>query len=253
VERFALAAARSLPSLSSSPRHPPRMKLRVEWFGHSAFRLSGGGSTVVLDPFGEMDQSGAGELRWGYPPIPRLAADLVLISHEHPDHNGLEAVGGAQAVIRSTAGRFDSPIGEVIGVASEHDQSAGTERGPNTIFVFSLGGLRVCHFGDFGQAELRAEQQEAIDEVDLLFLPVGDGPTIGARGAVEIARRLAPAWVVPMHYRTAAIDFLEPAAPFFENLTGRQLRRPAGSAFEIAAGDVVPAGGTVLLPKAPGE
>lgn len=250
AEHFARAAARSLPSLSPSPAQP-RAKLGVEWFGHSAFRLSAGGSTVVLDPFGELEESEAGELRWGYPAIPCLDPSLVLISHEHPDHNGLEAVGGAQTVIRSIAGRFDSPIGEVIAVGSDHDQSAGTERGLNTIFVFTLGGLRVAHFGDFGQAELRAEQRAAIGEVDLLFLPVGGWPTIGARGAIEIVRRLRPAWVVPMHYRTAAIDFLEPASPFIENLPGRQLQRPTGSAFEIAEGDFESAGPIVVMPRAP--
>lgn len=67
-----------------------------------------------------------------------------------------------------------------MAVASEHDERAGTERGPDTIFVFSLDGVRVARFGDFGQRELRDEQAEAIGEVDLLFVPAGGGPTIGA-------------------------------------------------------------------------
>ena len=74
--------------------------------------------------------------------------------------------------------------------------------------------MRVCHFGDFGQSALRPEQREAIGAVDLLFLPVGGGPTIGAAEAAEITSALDPRWVVPMHYRTPAIDFLEPADEF---------------------------------------
>ena len=104
--------------------------------------------------------------------------------------------------------RFDYPA------VPEHDEEAGTSRGPNTIFVFTLGGVRVCHFGDFGQTALRPEQREAIGPVDLLFLPVGGGPTIGADQAAEITRTLDPRWVVPMHYRTPAIDFLETADAF---------------------------------------
>jgi len=61
----------------------------------------------------------------------------------------------------------------VLAVASEHDAVAGTERGPNTIFAFDFDGVRVCHFGDFGQAEFRPEQARALDSVDLLFVPVG--------------------------------------------------------------------------------
>ncbi len=93
-------------------------------------------------------------------------------------------------VLRSTAGRLESPIGEIVAVASEHDDEAGTARGPNTIFVFELDGVRACHFGDFGQASLREAQAQAIGEVDLLFIPVGGGPTIGAEGAQAICERL---------------------------------------------------------------
>lgn len=64
-----------------------------------------------------------------------MSATLVLVTHEHPDHNGVEVIGGDPAILRWTAGRLQSPIGEVVAVASEHDQSAGTQRGPNTIFV----------------------------------------------------------------------------------------------------------------------
>jgi L-ascorbate metabolism protein UlaG (beta-lactamase superfamily) len=125
-------------------------------------------------------------------------------------------IGGDPALLRSTAGKHESPVGEIVGVASEHDQAAGTERGPNTIFVFSLDGLRVAHFGDFGQAALREEQAAAIGEVDLIFLPVGGGPTVDAGQAREIVDRLHPKWVVPMHYRTPKIGFLEPADAFIE-------------------------------------
>ena len=80
-----------------------------------------------------------------------VEADLLLVTHEHRDHNGVEAIGGDPAILRSTAGTLESPVGEVVGVASEHDEVAGTQRGPNTIFVFTLDGVRVAHFGDFGQ------------------------------------------------------------------------------------------------------
>lgn len=95
----------------------------------------------------------------------------------------------------------------------EHDDVAGTKRGPNTIFRFTLDGLRICHFGDFGQAELRAEQQRAIGDLDVLFLPVGGGPTVGGESAAAIVRTLRPRLVVPMHYRTSAVNFLEPQTP----------------------------------------
>ena len=188
--------------------------MQVEWYGQSAFRLTANGTTVFIDPFGDMSVAASRGLEWSYPPIEGVDADLVLVTHEHLDHNAVESIGGSPAVLRSTAGRHESPIGEVLGVASEHDEAAGTERGPNTIFVFDLYGTRIAHFGDFGQSSLRPEQAEAIGSVELLFIPVGGGPTIGAQQAAEIAERLGARVVVPMHYRTERINFLEPVDEF---------------------------------------
>ncbi|MDX6616268.1 MAG: hypothetical protein QOD60_1359 [Solirubrobacterales bacterium] len=193
--------------------------MRIEWYGQSAFRLSNGEKSVFIDPFGDMSAVAGRGMTWEYPPI-EADAELLLVTHEHVDHNAVEAIGGDPAVLRATAGKHESPVGEVIGVASEHDDAAGSERGPNTIFVFELGGLRVAHFGDFGQGALRDEQAAAIGDVDLLFVPAGGGPTIDGEQAAMIAERLGARWAVPMHYRTERISFLDPVDAFAERLPG---------------------------------
>ncbi len=190
--------------------------MRVEWHGQSAFTFEGEDGKVFVDPFGDTSALADRGIQFDYPPIDADGVDLLLVTHEHLDHNGVEAIDGDPQTLRATAGRHETPLGEVVGVASEHDDAAGTERGPNTIFVFTLDGLRVAHFGDFGQARLRPEQRAAIGPVDLLILPVGDGPTIGAEQAAEITAELAPRWVVPMHYRTERINFLETEERFVE-------------------------------------
>lgn len=192
--------------------------MRVDWYGQAAFGLSGRGGAVFIDPIGDTSGLAGRGIQIDYPVLVGVSADLVLVTHEHADHNGVETVGGAPSVLRSTAGRHESPIGEVVGIASEHDEAAGTQRGPNTIFVFSLDGLRIAHFGDFGQTALRDEQAAAVGQVDLMFLPVGGGPTIGAEQAAAIVEQLGPRWVVPMHYRTRRVNFLEPADAFLERV-----------------------------------
>ena len=222
--------------------------MHVEWHGQSAFTLTAPEAKVFIDPFGDMGPLEQRGIRFDYPPIEVGGVDLLLVTHEHLDHNGVEAIGGEPETLRSTAGRLESPVGEVLAVASEHDEAAGTERGPNTIFVFDLGGVRVAHFGDFGQSELREEQAAAIGEVDLIFLPVGGGPTIGAGGAAGIVERLSPRWVVPMHYRTHRTSFLEDEAEF-TNLMER-VERPEGPGFDTA--DLGTGGGPIaVVPAAP--
>jgi L-ascorbate metabolism protein UlaG (beta-lactamase superfamily) len=205
--------------------------MHIEWYGQSAFHLSTDEASVAIDPFGDMAALAASRgVQFEYPAIGGVSADLLLITHEHIDHNEVQAIGGDPTILRSTAGRLSSPLGEVLAVASEHDAAAGTERGPNTIFAFTLEDLRVCHFGDFGQTSLREEQAAALGGVDLLMLPVGGGPTIGAEQARAVVERLRPRWVVPMHYRTPRVGFLETADTFLEGFA--HVERLAGPAFE---------------------
>jgi L-ascorbate metabolism protein UlaG (beta-lactamase superfamily) len=194
--------------------------MRIRWFGQSAFLLSGS-VRVAIDPFGDVGAQVAQRgLQFAYPRIEGVEADLLLITHEHFDHNGAQAIAGDPESVRSTAGTFATPAGEVRAIASEHDDVAGTGRGPNTIFAFALDGLRLCHFGDFRQAALRPEQRAAIGDVDVLMLPVGGSATIGGQAAAAIVRELRPRLVIPMHYRTAAVNFLDPPDAFLAACDG---------------------------------
>ncbi len=222
--------------------------MRVQWYGQSAFQLSGPEQTVFIDPFADMSGLSARGIQFEYPPISGVSADLLLVTHEHGDHNAADAIEGEPTILRSTAGRLESPVGEVLAVASEHDEQAGTARGPNTIFAFTLDGVRVCHFGDFGQRGLRDEQAEAIGSCDMLIVPVGGGPTIGAEGAHAIVERLRPSWVVPMHYRTPRIGFLDTAEEFLEGCAA--VHRLSGPAFDTA--ELPVSDGTLtVVPAAP--
>jgi L-ascorbate metabolism protein UlaG (beta-lactamase superfamily) len=222
--------------------------MHIEWYGQSAFRLGDGATTVFIDPFDDLTLMRGRGLRWDYPAITGVEADLLLVTHEHVDHNGVGAIGGDPVTLRSTAGRLESPLGEVVAVASEHDEAAGTERGPNTLFAFSLGGRRVAHLGDLGQRALRDEQRAALGQVDVLFVPIGGGPTIGAEQAAQAAAELGASVIVPMHYRTERIDFLEPVDEF-AGRAGRveRLDSPGFDLDALPAGD----GPLVVVPSAP--
>jgi L-ascorbate metabolism protein UlaG (beta-lactamase superfamily) len=222
--------------------------MQLEWYGQSAFRLTDGDTTVFIDPFDDLSALRGRGMRWDYPAITGVSADLLLVTHEHMDHNGVGAIDGDPAVLRSTAGTHESPIGQVIGIASEHDDAAGTQRGPNTLFVFSFGGMRVAHLGDLGQGELREAQLEALGKIDLLLIPVGGGPTIGAEQAMAIVQAVEARRVVPAHYNTERIDFLEPVDAFAERFTRvHRADAPAVDFGALADGD----GPLLVLPAVP--
>jgi L-ascorbate metabolism protein UlaG (beta-lactamase superfamily) len=151
--------------------------------------LRGTEAIIVFDPF-----TGLGI------PEPRAHADLVLCSHSHGDHNNAGPVlkeGGT--VLEGVVGSRDVSGIAVTGVATFHDASGGSQRGTNSVYVVHLDGLQFCHLGDLGH-DLTRPQVKVIGAIDVLFTPVGGGPTIGPELAAAIVRKLDPRIIVPMHY-----------------------------------------------------
>lgn len=164
--------------------------------GHSCFEItwrrgSLGNVTVVTDPFDPK--------MVGLPFRKGVLADLVLISHNHADHNFVEGVGGNYYKVFGP-GEYEVKGIKVVGVSGYHDSRNGAERGANTVYNFTVNGLNFCHLGDLGH-ELTDDQLETIGRVDVLFVPVGGFYTIDAETAVKVTRQLEPLIVVPMHYQ----------------------------------------------------
>lgn len=167
--------------------------MKVKWLGHASLLItSSGGLRVITDPYTP------GTFGVNYAPID-TEADVVTVSHDHPDHNNVSSVKGSPNVVRG-AGTHSIRGIEFRGIDCYHDESLGSQRGTNTIFCFSLDQMRLCHLGDLGHA-LRTEEQAQIDPVDLLFIPVGGNFTIDANVAADICRSLNPRVVIPMHFR----------------------------------------------------
>lgn len=141
--------------------------------------------------------------------LPSVSGDMVTVSHDHHDHNAVAKVKGTarreKPFIINKPGEYEVGGISVFGVPSFHDNSKGTERGPNTIFTILLDDLRICHLGDLGH-EITADMQEDIGSVDILLCPVGGVYTINSVQAVKAIRALEPSIVIPMHYKTDLHD-----------------------------------------------
>lgn len=164
--------------------------MTIQWLGHSCFRIEADGYAIVLDPYADGSVPGLSPLH--------PSANEVLVSHQHGDHNAVQAV----KVVPANA---PSPF-TITRVESVHDDADGTLRGPNTIHILEANGLRVCHLGDLGTMLTRG-QLSAVGLLDALMLPVGGHYTIDARTAMAIDGALRPTVTLPMHYRTAAFGF----------------------------------------------
>lgn len=214
--------------------------MKVKWLGHSAFLItSETGISVLTDPYNV-----GGGLSYG--PIGETV-DIVTISHNHADHNNASAGGARAEVIRGMVKKEVKGI-RFRGVTVYHDESKGRQRGANTVFRFTLEGLRLCHLGDLGHP-LSQEQAKEIGQVDLLLIPVGGFFTIDAAQATQICAQLQPRVVIPMHYKTPRCDY--PITGVEEFLKGKAgVRRLGGSEVEMKAGRLPPSMEIVVLEPA---
>lgn len=166
----------------------------IRWWGQACFSTTtADGKCVLNDPF---------PADFGYA-SPAAEPQVVLVSHEHSDHNAVENVKGEFEVVRGV-GEHEAAGLSFKGVATFHDDEQGAKRGPNTVFVWEMGGVKLAHLGDLGHL-LTDEQVEQIGQVDVMMAPTGGFYTIDAAQAVQVAGQLSAKVVIPMHYKTAAI------------------------------------------------
>jgi L-ascorbate metabolism protein UlaG (beta-lactamase superfamily) len=214
--------------------------MKVKWLGHSCFLItSETGLRIITDPYSTGDGI-------NYSPI-NEAADIVMVSHNHRDHNNIAAIRGNPEVITGSGTKSAKGI-QFRGIASHHDESKGKERGANTIFCFTMDGIRLCHSGDLGH-ELSREEIAQIGNVDVLFIPIGGFFTINAKGASKVADDLKPKVIIPMHYKTPECDFSITGVESF--LAGKKnVNKLNSSETEFKAGNLPEATEIVVLQPA---
>ena len=208
--------------------------VRVSWIGHSMFLLEDGdGRRLVTDPYDDYV---------GYA-MPNIAADIVLISHDHADHSNAAMITGDPEVVRDPSPREVAGV-RISGVSTWHDASGGAERGANIAFRWEMQGLTFVHLGDLGHT-LDAPSTSALAHAHVLFVPVGGFYTLEPGDAAAVVRALSPRIAIPMHFRNAACDFPIASEEPFVSLFSRVER--TGKAPIYVSPDRMPDETTILV------
>jgi len=214
--------------------------MKVKWLGHSCFLItSKGGVRIITDPYAVAEDI-------SYSPI-KETADVVVISHGHDDHSNVSAVQGKPEVIEGSGTKTAKGI-QFRGIATYHDASQGQQRGPNTVFCFTIDDMKLCHLGDLGHL-LSPGQVNEIGAVDILLVPVGGFYTIDASVASQVCNQLKPKVVIPMHFKTPRCAY--PIAGVEDFLKGKKnVRKVSGSEAGFERGKLPTVTEIVLLQPA---
>jgi L-ascorbate metabolism protein UlaG (beta-lactamase superfamily) len=162
--------------------------------GGQCFKVTLGDLTLVFDPISKQ----------GTLPAVRFGADIALVSRNHPDMNGIEEVsfGGKEPFVVSGPGEYEHSGVRIQGflTKSEYGLAKNQEEAVNTVYAVSLEGMTLVHLGALNEPMLSQEAREAIDEIDVLFLPVGADGVLDAATATKLAVTLEPRIIIPMHW-----------------------------------------------------
>ena len=188
--------------------------MKLTWKGHACFTLESNGYELILDPFREVPglEDTSGQI------------NEVLCSHGHFDHchtEGLTITDGA------------SPF-TCVEISSFHDDTNGSQRGPNIIRRLEAEGVSVVHLGDLGHL-LSPEQIAPLQGCDVLLIPVGGTYTLDSTQAYQVVEQIKPRIVIPMHYRKGEVGFavLEPAENFLSHFDPKTVRHYDGPVFHL--------------------
>ena len=169
--------------------------MQIRWHGHSCFEITDS-ATVVTDPH---DGRSLGIMP------PSASADIVLISHDHFDHNSFKTIRGSHKDVFAFVGDFEFKGLRFLGLGTDHDEAGGSKRGKNVMYVMKMDNISLCHCGDLGNMP-DDDVIKKIKGIDILMVPVGGVYTIESRNLVKFIDAVRPRVIVPMHYRVGGLS-----------------------------------------------
>ncbi len=166
----------------------------INWLGHSAFKIQFKDVTLAIDPYDKIGLK-----------MPKFQADILLVSHNHDDHNNISAIKGNPFLIDGP-GEYEVKNIFIYGITGFHDNKKGAEKGKITMYLIESEGIKIAYLSDLGQDTLTEDQLAILEGSDILLVPVGGTYTLNSTGAVKIISQIQPRIVIPMHYKMPGVN-----------------------------------------------
>lgn len=206
--------------------------MKFKWLGHASVLITtDSGMKILMDPYEPGPHTPPGGTLF-YKNIDETA-DIVVMSHDHPDHSYMVGIKGNPVIVRGSEMRKTGKPQTEKGITFRvipvfHDGKNGTVLGVNNMVCFEVEGLKICHTGDIGHT-LNKEQMAQLGDVDVLLLCVGllkpvgkptfvknkkgqDEPSwkeyiIDANEASALYEQLSPKAILTIHYGNERCSF----------------------------------------------
>ncbi len=166
----------------------------ITYLGRQFVKIEQGKMVMAFNPISKQSKGGAGA---------KFGADIAFVTTNHPDYNGLEQLSFGERTPFAITGPGDYEVKDIFikGVLS-HTLIAG-KKYINTIYIFSVDNIKIVFLGALSFKEneqLSKEAREAINNPDILFIPVTE-----VKEAAKLASSLEPKMIIPMDYDSASL------------------------------------------------
>jgi L-ascorbate metabolism protein UlaG (beta-lactamase superfamily) len=167
----------------------------ITYHGGQCFKVSFGNTTLVFDPISKKSKL----------PSVKFGADVAFVSLNHPDFNGAEEMSFGAKVPFVIDGPGEYEVGDVTvrGYGTETIYE-GVPRF-NTIYQVTLEGINIVFLGALSNAVIDPQILGELDDIDILFVPIGGGDVLDVPDASKLGTKLEARCIIPMHYTDTAL------------------------------------------------
>lgn len=169
----------------------------INYFGKQFFKIQQGDLVLAINPINKDSKH--------KDKISRFGSNIVLITTNYPDYNGVDTVTYGESVPFVISGPGDYEVNDISfrGFLTETEIPARTggnkEKYINTIYSFTIDDIKLCFLGSLA-GEISNEVREAISGSDVLFVPIGGNGVLGPEQAYKLSLSLEPKIIIPMDY-----------------------------------------------------
>ncbi|MBP6857770.1 MAG: MBL fold metallo-hydrolase [Candidatus Pacebacteria bacterium] len=163
----------------------------ITYYGKQYCKLTLGDLTIAINPPAKTSKA--------MPKPPRFGADIVLITTNHPDYNGVETVtmGDKEPFVIDGPGSYE--VKECFITGAKSTVVLEGKEYINTVYGFELDGIKVVVLGALSDvATLSTEAKEIAGASDLLFIPIDGGDVFDTVKAYKAATSFSPSILIPM-------------------------------------------------------